>query len=126
MGDTLRMDSLQVELTTLEERGWQALSEGTGAEFYDAFLTDDALMVLPIGVLDRSAAVAAMRDAPPWTTYALSDVQVVSLGDKTAMLVYKMTAQREGQPEYRALMSTTYERIEDEWLVKLHQQTPIE
>ena len=119
------MDSLQVELTTLEERGWQALSEGSGAEFYDAFLTDDAIMVLPIGMLDCSGAVAAMRDAPPWTSYALSDVQVVTLGEAAAMLVYRATAQRAGQPEYRALMSTTYERIEDEWLVKLHQQTPL-
>jgi len=119
------MDSLQVELTTLEERGWQALSEGTGAEFYDAFLTDDAIMVLPFGVLDRAAAIDAMRDAPPWTGHALSDVQVVRLGEAAAMLVYRATAQREGQPEYRALMSTTYERLEDEWLVKLHQQTPL-
>jgi hypothetical protein len=119
------MDSLQVELTTLEERGWQALSEGTGAEFYDAFLTDDALMVLPFAVLDRHSAIAAMRDAPPWTSYSLSDVQVVRLGDAAAMLVYRATAQREGEPEYRALMSTTYVRIEDEWLVKLHQQTPL-
>ena len=119
------MDSLQVELTTLEERGWQALSEGSGAEFYDAFLTDDAIMVFPFGVLDRAAAIDAMRDAPPWTGYALSDVQVMRLGEGAATLVYKATAQREGQPEYRALMSTTYERIEDEWLVKLHQQTPL-
>src|SRR5687768_9631191 len=120
------MDSLQVELTSLEERGWQALSEGTGAEFYDALLTEDALMVLPFALLDRPSAIAAMRDAPPWASYSLSDVQVVRLGDAAAMLVYRATAQREGQPEYRALMSTTYERIEDEWLVKLHQQTPIE
>jgi len=119
------MDSLQVELTTLEERGWQALSEGSGAEFYDAFLTDDAIMVFPFGVLDRAAAIDAMRDALPWTGYALSDVQVMRVGTGAAMLVYKATAQREGQPEYRALMSTTYERIEDEWLVKLHQQTPL-
>ena len=119
------MDSLQVELTTLEERGWQALSEGTGAEFYDAFLTDDAIMILPFAVLDRTAAIAAMRDAPPWSAYSLSDVLVVRLGEAAAMLVYRATAQREGQPEYRALMSTTYERIEDEWLVKLHQQTPL-
>ena len=119
------MDSLQVELTTLEERGWQALSEGTGAEFYDAFLTDDAIMVFPFGVLDRAAAIDAMRDASPWTGYALSDVQVVRLGEAAAMLVYRATAQREGQAEYRALMSTTFEHVEDEWLVKLHQQTPL-
>jgi hypothetical protein len=49
----------------------------------------------------------------------------MGLGDKAAMLIYPATSQRKGQPEYRALMSTTYERVEDEWLVKLHQQTPI-
>lgn len=64
-----------------------------------------------------------MRDAPPWTAYAMCDVQVVSLGDKAAMLLPGEVAAK-SQAEYR-LMSTTYERVEGEWLVKLHQQKSI-
>ena len=119
------MPDLLNELTTREQQGWEALSHGRGAEFYDAFLTDDALMVLPFAVLDRSAAVASMRDAPPWSHYELSDEQLVRVSDSAAMLLYRATAQREGQPEYRALMSTTYVRVDGEWLVKLHQQMPL-
>jgi hypothetical protein len=117
--------TLRDELLDLEEKGWQALSSGRGAEFYDAFMTDDAVMVLPFAVLDRSATVAAMRDAPPWSTHHLEDVRVVELGDSGATLIYRATAQREDQPEYRALMSTTYVRQDDEWLVAMHQQTPV-
>jgi ketosteroid isomerase-like protein len=117
--------TLHDELLDLEEKGWQALSSGRGAEFYDAFMTDDAVMVLPFAVLDRAGTVAAMRDAPPWSTHTLEDVRVVALGESGAAIVYKATAQREGQPVYRALMSTTYVRQDDEWLVAIHQQTPL-
>ena len=82
-------------------------------------------MVLPFAVLNREATVASMREAPPWSRYELADEQVIALSNEAATLLYRATAQRQGQPEYRALMSTTYVRVNGEWLVKLHQQTPL-
>ena len=41
------------------------------------------------------------------------------------MVVYTATAQREDQPEYHAIMSTTYVLSDDEWLIAFHQQTPL-
>ena len=112
-------------LVDLEHKGWHALSGENGAEFYDAFLADEAMMALPFGVMERDACIEAIAAAPPWATYELSDVSVVVLSDESAMVVYTATAQREGQPQYRAVMSTTYVLREGEWLIAFHQQTPL-
>jgi hypothetical protein len=113
------------QLVDLEQKGWQALCGDAGAEFYDAFLADEAMMALPTGMLDRDACVEAIAASPPWSTFELSDMSVVVLSDESAMTVYTATAQREGGPEYRAIMSTTYVLRDGEWLIAFHQQTPL-
>lgn len=112
-------------LVELERNGWRALSSGTGAEFYDATLAPDAAMALPIGLLDRNACIDAMAAAPPWNTYELSDFRVLGLSEASAVVMYRATAQREGQPSYSALMSTVYTENDGRWLISLHQQTPL-
>ena len=82
-------------LVELEEAGWKALSDGTGAQFYDAFLADEAMMALPFGILERDVCVEAIAAAPAWATYELSDMRVVVLSDESAMVVYTAQAQRE-------------------------------
>lgn len=113
------------ELVDLEEKGWHALVSGRGAEFYDAFLADEAVMALPIGILDRDACVEAIAQAEPWASFELTDVRVIVLGQESVVVAYQAKAQREGQPEYNAVMSTTYVRDDGEWLIAFHQQTPI-
>lgn len=113
------------QLVELEIEGWEALCTESGADFYDAFLADEALMVFPFGVLERDACIEAISSAPPWASYELEDVRVVVLNEESAAVVYMAIAQREGEPEYRALMSTTYVWREDEWLIACHQQTPL-
>lgn len=112
-------------LVEMERNGWRALSDGTAAEFYDATMADDAMMALPNGLLDRDACIEAMTAAPPWSTHELSDLQVVSLTETSAMVVYSATAQRDGQAQYRAIMSTCYVLRGGQWLISFHQQTPL-
>ena len=112
-------------LVEMERNGWRALSNGTGAEFYDAALAPDAVMALPVGLLDRQTCIDAMAAAPPWNTHELSEFQVLDLSEASAVVVYRATAQREGQPSYSALMSTVYTEKDGRWLISLHQQTPL-
>src|SRR5699024_1857197 len=73
-------DHLLRELLRLEHRGWQALCDGNGAEFYGAIMTDDAVMILAHGqALDRDAVVASLEHAPPWDSYAISAPTVRTL-----------------------------------------------
>jgi hypothetical protein len=114
-------------LLALEREGWQALSGDNGTAFYDAHLIDDAAMVLPVvGLLDRAASIEAMAAAPQWASFAIDEPRVIALDETNAVLVYRATARRTDEPEYRALMSTTYTRHAEGWRIALHQQTVIE
>ena len=113
-------------LSGLEEEGWKALSEGRAAEFYEREMVEEAVMVLPMPVvLDKAGAVAAMSQAPPWASFSIEEPRLLRLGPDSASLVYRATAQREGSPRYRALMTSTYVRRSGAWKLALHQQTSL-
>jgi hypothetical protein len=114
-------------LLELERAGWRALCESTGDRFYGDLMTDDALMVLANGaVLDRDAVTAALRQAPPWRAFALSDPRVVRAGADTAALVYICTAERDGGDEpFVGAMSSVYRRTAEGWRLALYQQTAV-
>ncbi len=83
------------ELLALERRGWDALCDATGADFYGEVMADDGLMVLADGtVMDRAAVVEALGASPPWLRYAIDDVRLVTAGADAAVLVYRGTAWR--------------------------------
>jgi hypothetical protein len=112
-------------LVEMEHEGWRALSNGTGADFYDRNLTENAVMIFPMGVLDRAQSIEAMRAAPPWSSFRIDEPQVMSLTAESAILTYRATAQRDGQPEYNALMTTAFVKEDGTWKTALHQHTPI-
>ncbi|MQM27355.1 nuclear transport factor 2 family protein [Glycomyces albidus] len=113
------------ELLELEHAGWRALCDGTGAGFYESTMSADGRMVLANGMsLDRAATVEALREAPPWAGYEITDPRLVPLGDEAAALVYAGHAWRRGEPPFHALMSSVYRRTEGAWRLSLYQQTP--
>jgi hypothetical protein len=111
------------EIEELERAGWQALSGAGGADFYSDVMAEDGLMVFPGLVMDKAAALAAIRSVAPWTSFELRDIRVAEPGPDTAIVVYLARAERRGQPEYRATMSSVYARRGDHWLLVLHQQS---
>jgi hypothetical protein len=115
---------LDQTLVSLEEQGWQALAQGTGAEFYERNLTADALMVFSFGLLTREQSVEAIKAAPPWATFRIEDPRVIALTDDSALLTYRCTAQRAGQDAYSAFVTTVFVRREESWKTAFHQQTP--
>jgi ketosteroid isomerase-like protein len=117
------MSDLGREIEALERRGWEALSGPDGATFYEDAMADDGLMVFPGMVMDKATALATIRDVQPWSTFELADVRVAA-DDNTALVTYRASARRAGQPEYVAVMSSVYVRRGDRWLLMLHQQSP--
>jgi uncharacterized protein (TIGR02246 family) len=117
------MSDIAREIEDLERRGWAALSGHDGAAFYEDAMADDGLMVFPGMVMDKATAIETIREVDPWATFALSEVRVS--GDEHAALVtYRAKAQRAGQPEYEAVMSSVYVRFDGQWRLLLHQQSP--
>ena len=111
------------EIEELERRGWQALSGSNGAAFYEDVMAEDGFMVFPGMVMDKTTAVATIRDVEPWTRFELADIRV-AVDANAALITYRANAQRAGQPEYEAVMSSVYVRREGQWLLLLHQQSP--
>ncbi len=110
-------------LIDLERRFWHG-----DATFYDATLTEDAVMVFPppTGVLDRAAVIDSLGAADRWRSVDFRDDRLVGLGEDAVQLVYRAEAVRRADgSEYAALVTSTYVR-EDDWRLASHQQTPIE
>jgi uncharacterized protein (TIGR02246 family) len=113
------------EIEALERRGWEALSGAGGAAFYGDVMADDGLMVFPGLVLDKAATIVAIAGAPPWSNFELGDVREIAPTPDSAIVIYRATAQRAGEAEYRANMASVYARCDGRWRLLLHQQTPI-
>ncbi|WP_280405435.1 nuclear transport factor 2 family protein [Nocardia brasiliensis] len=115
------------ELLAVERQGWDSLCDSTGADFYGALMTGDAVMVLANGmILDRPGVVAALRDSPPWRTYEIRDPRLVDVGVHSKILVYTGLAYRDADtPAFAGLMSSVYLRAGGEWKLALYQQTEI-
>ncbi len=123
MADT----ALRATLLEIERRGWDSLCDGTGAQVYGALMTDDAVMVLANGaVMDRAAVVDSLGHAPPWGTYAISDVRLTEAGSGTAVLGYVGRAYRDAEaPAFVAVMASVYVRSGETWRLAHYQQTPV-
>lgn len=114
------------ELLDLEHETWKALGDPASAQaFYDRFLADDVLMLLPGGLVidDRDTVIQSMEGAG-WDRHELSDEYVLKLSEDSAVVGYRATAHR-GDQAYTALFSSTWVRGDDGWKLAFHQQTPV-
>lgn len=110
------------ELVALERGFWDAAGDGS---FYTRNMAVDGRCLFPEGTLDRDACIAAADEATPWTTVAMSALEVHMPQDGVAVLTYDVRAERAGQPPYHALVGSTYVRADSgRWLLLTHQQTP--
>ncbi len=123
----MQAQQLKDELLGLEQRGWEALCNQAGDEFYGNLMTTEAVMVLANGqVMSRSEVVAALAKAPPWASFELEDANVVPVGDGSAALVYRAKAYRDaGNPPFECVMTSVYVTDNGDWRLALYQQTPI-
>ena|SRR6185312_9558737 len=115
------------DLALLEEQGWRALSSGgkEASAFYRQVLDNEVAMLLPGGLrlTDRNSIIEAMG-GQPWESFVIEALQVMLPAPGTGIVSYGVVAQREGQPRYSALVSSTYIHREGRWLLAFHQQTP--
>jgi hypothetical protein len=120
------MDKPSVEVFVgLEEAGWRELGGIDGPAYYWEHMAGDGLMVVPGAVLTKEQAIEAMAAAPPWSWFRITQPRLLRLGADAVVVVYEARAQRDGQPEYRALVSSTYTRGNDAWELAVHQLTPL-
>jgi len=113
----------------LERAGWDALCDGTAADFYREVMTPGGLMVLANGqVMTRDQVVDALAASPPWASYQINDPRLVPLGNDAVALVYTGWARRSpSDPPFVGAMSSVYVASPggDGWRLALYQQTAV-
>lgn len=115
-------DDLPAQLIHQEHEGWEAMTRGEGGTHSYTAMLPDAIMVFPGTMLERGAVVAAL-DGVVWGSYRMSDQRVVRLGDRAAMLAYRLRGERDGET-VDLWATTTYVYVEGRWRVGAHQQSP--
>jgi uncharacterized glyoxalase superfamily protein PhnB len=120
-----RAADVLAELLSMEEQGWAALSADarTARAFYADVLTDDAVMVFPGGMVLSGKHAILDSLGEPWSRHTISEARVVGVSSEVQVLSYRATAARDGQPEYRAHISSTYTRRGGSWCLAFHQHT---
>jgi ketosteroid isomerase-like protein len=114
------MSDAEQELLDLKERALTATRERDQA-FYQDYLADDAVAVLPAGVFGKAAVVAAL--AGPQVSFqssAVQDTQVTVLGPDAGVVTYRAVL-----TGGTVFVTTVYARRDGRWRGVLYQQTPL-
>jgi hypothetical protein len=114
--------SARERLLHLESQFWEAAGD---PEFYDAHFADDGLMAFTVGIIAKPEVLAATKAAPGWSSFTIDDPRYVEVGDDVAALVYATEAEDGRGEEYRAVVTSVYVNRGGEWILVIHQQTPI-
>lgn len=108
------------KLWQLEEDFWLK-----GLEIFESHLGKECLMAFskPIGIINKEEVMKGMRGAPRWSSLTMNNRRVAEINPNLIVIGYEARAKR-GETEYRAICSSTYIFINDDWRLIQHQQTP--
>ncbi len=113
------MKDLLTVLLDIEKRAWEA-ADARDVEFYRDYLSPEALVISPLGVLDKEGIVRDIVENPhELAAYTITDPKVVPLGEESAVLAYIVSLG--GQTLF---VSTVYARNDGRWRAAFHQRTP--
>lgn len=115
--------SLESELLEIEQQFWQSSGD---ADFWAENFNEEGVIALSMGLMTKAEAVRIQAKAKPWVGFSIKDAHVVDLGDDVASITYLASAERQGEPEYSAAVTSVYARRRGVWQLMVHQQTPAE
>jgi len=97
-----------------------------GASSARQMTSKDAVFVFPYpaGILQGDALWREKDVAQRWRSVVMSE-RHVSIRDDIAVLAYRVSAERAGEPIHEALCNSTYMKDDGKWRRLAHQQTPI-
>jgi hypothetical protein len=120
--------ALTATICTLEHRSWAALCESGSALL--PLLSTNPVMIFPGDNLFTATSSPTLHDVlrdpsfKPWKSYTLSHDEVIQLGEKSALVYYRVEATRDAET-FRAICSSAWVMEGEEWKMASHQQTLI-
>lgn len=121
------MKSIEETLLSLKEQALEA-TKNRDANFYNNYLADNAIAVVPFGVFKKEAIVQQM--ASPNSVFEskrIEDTRVMVLSQESGVVTYKATFEsvKDGKA-FEVFVTTIYARISGVWKGVFYQQTPIQ
>lgn len=118
---------LRENLMKLEQMAWEAW-KNKEAKFFESFLTDNAVGIVPMGVWKKVDVVKEIASANCLLkSYSLDNYEVTMVNSTTALLTYRAEqdfACGGKQEPARVLASSLFVKRGDRWLGVFHQETP--
>jgi hypothetical protein len=114
------MANIEKELLALKEQALQA-TKASDSAFYEEYLDDDAIAVVPFGVFDKKAIVKQMSSPnPAFRSSKVEDTRVFPLTPDSGLVTYRA---RYGEKD--VLVTTVYAKRNGRWKGVFYQQTPL-
>ena len=119
------MENIKSELLSLKDQALEA-TKNADANFYENYLDDSAIAIVPFGVFDKKAIVQQMGSPnSQFRSSRIDDTKAIVLTPGSGIVTYKATYTREDQSTFEVFVTTVYAKVNGEWKGVFYQQTPI-
>jgi hypothetical protein len=114
------MNDVEKDLLALKDGALEATRKADGA-FYESYLAEDAVAVVPYGVFDKKTIVEQMSSAgSPFKSSAIEDTKVTVLTPESGLVTY-----RAHYGDKVVFVTTVYAKQQGRWKGVFYQQTPL-
>ena len=119
------MEDIKSILLSLKEKALEA-TQNADAKFYENYLDDNAIAIVPVGVFDKKAIVEQMGSAnSQFKSSKISDTKAIVLTPESGIVTYRATFPKEDKANHEIFVTTVYSKINGNWKGVFYQQTPI-
>lgn len=120
------MKDVESILLKLKDEALHATQEGDGA-FYQNYLSDNAIAIVPFGVFNKQAIVQQMSSVKSaFKSTAIEDTKAIVLTPESGIVTYKATYTKPDGNNFDVFVTTVYTKKNGEWKGVFYQQTPIQ
>lgn len=129
MENTTETTNVTKVLLSLKEQALEA-TKNADADFYNHYLDDDAIAIVPFGVFNKATIVQQMGSGnSQFKSTRIEDTKAIVLTSDSGIVTYKAIYEREKgnhDTEYAVFVTTVYARVNGEWKGVFYQQTPLQ
>lgn len=123
------MENVESILISLKEQALEATKKGD-AEFYQNYLDDSAIAIVPFGVFNKDAIVQQMGSGKSlFKSAGIEDTKAIVLTPESGIVTYKATYESFANSEKTTVsvfVTTVYAKINGQWKGVFYQQTPLQ
>ena len=119
------MEDVKSVLLTLKDQALEA-TKNADANFYENYLDDSAIAIVPFGVFDKKAIVQQMGSPnSQFRSSGIEDTRAIVLTPESGIVIYKATYAKSDQTTFQVFVTTVYAKISGTWRGVFYQQTPV-